>query len=244
MSKNPHSQRAAKAAGKPVDEDHVRRFRAALLRWGASNGRSFFWRSADASPFSILVAEILLAKTRSELVHDVAPKLVERFPTPAALSIARPRVLERMLYPLGLYRKRARQLIACSRALLEQHAGRVPSSRDVLLTLPAVGRYAANAVACVAFDQPCAVLDANVSRVYQRVFMLAAPPPRLSAAHELWHLAEKILPRRNARRFNWALLDLGGTVCLPRRPKCDICPASALCPSATTANLLKTGVIR
>lgn len=227
-----------------LDAKRLRRFRRALLRWGASNGRSFFWRSADATPFSILVAEILLAKTRSELVHEVAPKILERFPTPAALSTARPRVLERLLYPLGLQRKRARQLIACSRSLTERHGGQVPRSREILLTLPAVGRYAANAIACVAFDEPYAVIDANVSRVYQRLFVLAPPPPRLSAAHEMWHVAEKILPKRNARRFNWALLDLGGTVCRPKRPKCDVCPASSFCAAATRAKLLKTEAIR
>jgi len=189
------------------------------------------------SPFAILVVEILLTKTRAEIVAPVAPLLLSRFPTPSALAGAKRQSLERILYPLGLHRKRARQLIACADALVREHAGEVPTvptSIDAMLELPAVGRYAANAVASVAFGQRRSVIDANIARIYGRVFSLRPPPPRLSSAHDLWGLATQLLPRKRSKEFTWAVLDLGGTVCAARNPCCASCPLSRLCDYGAT----------
>ncbi|MBZ0236371.1 MAG: A/G-specific adenine glycosylase [Deltaproteobacteria bacterium] len=186
------------------------------------------------SPFAILVVEILLTKTRAEIVAPIAPLLLARYPTPSALARANPRTLERILYPLGLHRKRARQLIACAAALAHEHGGEVPTSVEALLKLPAVGRYAANAVASVAFGQRRSVIDANIARIYGRVFSLAPPPPRLSSAHDLWVLATRLLPRKRSKEFTWAVLDLGGTVCAARNPACPSCPLSRLCDYGAT----------
>lgn len=208
--------------------------RRALLRWGDARGRRFFWRNPGMSPFAILVVEILLTKTRAEIVAPIAPLLLARYPTPSALARANPRTLERILYPLGLHRKRARQLIACAAALAHEHGGEVPTSVEALLKLPAVGRYAANAVASVAFGQRRSVIDANIARIYGRVFSLAPPPPRLSSAHDLWVLATRLLPRKRSKEFTWAVLDLGGTVCAARNPACPSCPLSRLCDYGAT----------
>lgn len=207
--------------------------RRALLRWGEERGRHFFWREPGLSPFSILVVEILLTKTRAEVVEPVALKLLERFPNAGALARANRRTLERLLYPLGLHRKRARQLIACANVLGREHDSEVPATVEGLLELPSVGRYAANAVALVAFGQRRPVIDANLARIYGRVFSLAPPPPRLSSAHDLWNLATRLLPRKRAKEFNWAALDLGGTVCAARNPSCTRCPLLRVCDYGT-----------
>lgn len=207
----------------------MRRLRAALLQWSRTTARRFFWRDESITPFAVLVCEILLAKTRAEVAEPVALELLCRYPDAASLVGASPRSLESLLYPLGLYRKRAKHLRACAAALVEQHDGSVPESVEALLELPFVGRYAANAVACVAFGQRRAVIDANVSRIYGRVFSLPPPPERLSNAHDLWTLAERLLPRRRFKEFNWAVLDLGGTVCVAKNPACDRCPIAAQC---------------
>ena len=109
------------------ERNRVRALRRALLRWGETRGRRFFWRNEGMSPFAILVVEILLTKTRAEIVAPVAPLLLSRFPTPSALAGAKRQSLERILYPLDLHRKRARQLIACADALVREHAGEVPT---------------------------------------------------------------------------------------------------------------------
>ncbi len=210
-------------------ESKVRDLRRALLRWARSSGRHFFWREPGVDPFAVLVCEILLAKTRAELAAPVAQELLARFPTPAALARARPATLERLLFPLGLHRKRSRHLIACARSLRDEFGGVVPRSVPALMQLPFVGRYAANAIACVAFGARVPVIDANVARIYRRVFSLPPPPERLALAHDLWDLAGAMLPRARAKEFNWAVLDLGGTVCTARAPSCDRCPLASLC---------------
>lgn len=213
----------------PIDSVRIRRLRRALLDWAETQGRQFFWRESAITPFQVLVTEILLAKTQADVVAPVAATLLARYRDPAALAYARLRDLQRLLYPLGLHRKRAHHLKACARVLVERHEGVIPPSIAELIELPFIGRYAANAIACVAFGRPVAVLDTNVSRIYQRVFSLDPPPPRLASAHDLWDFAGRVLPQRRAKEFNWAILDLGGTICVARSPACERCPIAAVC---------------
>lgn len=214
------------------ERKRIRDLRRSLLRWGESDGRRFFWRDPEVTAFAVLVVEVLLSKTRAEVVAPVATELLERYPSPEALVNADRRQLETLLFGLGLHRKRARQLIECASMLVEKHDGNVPTSIDALLELPAIGRYAANAIASVAFQQRRAIIDANVARIYGRVFSLPTPPPRLSAAHDLWSFAQRVLPKKHVTKFNWWLLDLGGTVCTARNPACDRCPLATNCDLA------------
>jgi A/G-specific adenine glycosylase len=207
----------------------VRRLRRALLDWADGQGRHFFWREPTVTPFEVLVTEILLAKTQADMVAPLAIALLARYPDPVTLAGANLRDLQRLLYPLGLHRKRARHLKACARVLVERYEGVVPETIEELIELPFVGRYAASSIACVAFGRQVAVLDANVSRIYQRVFSLPAPPPRLANAHDLWAFAGRVLPRAGAKQFNWAILDLGGTICVARNPACMRCPIAPIC---------------
>jgi A/G-specific adenine glycosylase len=212
-----------------VQRSRIRSVRNALLDWAEREGRHFVWRDADVPPFAILLAEMLLSKTRAEVAEPALRTLLDQFPTPQLLARARVEVLERILYPLGLHRKRARNLVACASVLVEKHGGAVPDRVDELMTLPYVGRYAAHAVASVAFDKPLPVLDANVSRIYQRLFSLPPPPERLSSAHDFWSFADRMLPKKQAKAFNWAILDLGGTVCTAKSPACQRCPVRRSC---------------
>lgn len=219
--------------GTARERKRIRAVRRALLRWGESDGRRFFWRDPTVPAFAVLVVEILLSKTRAEVVAPVAAALLDSYPDARALASADRRTLERLIFGLGLHRKRARQLLECAAMLVEKYDGQVPASVDALLELPAVGRYAANAIASVAFHQRRAIIDANVARIYGRVFSLPQPPPRLSAADNLWSLAQRILPKKQAKNFNWWLLDLGGTVCTAKTPACDRCPLADHCDLAT-----------
>jgi A/G-specific adenine glycosylase len=223
--------RSARSSSFWVEPNRRSRVRKALLRWSKNEHRTFFWRESGVSPYALLVTEILLARTRAAAVEPVALNLLRSFPTPIELAEARTSDLERLLLPLGLYRKRAKHLIACARRIVDVFDAGVPPGADELMTLPYVGRYAANAVACFAFDTPRAVIDANVSRVYQRIFSIPKPVNRLSSAHALWDFGQKLLPRSgiDAKRFNWAILDLGGTICTPRAPGCSVCPVARLC---------------
>ena len=219
------------SVAKPADPGRLSRVRRIVLRWARKNGRTFFWRQPGVSPFALLVTEILLSRTRAQAVEPVATRLLARFPSPGDLARADAIEVERVLRPLGLHRKRATRLIACAQDLVSRFNQEVPHSVDSLLSLPYVGRYAANAVLCFGFGRRRGVIDANVSRLYQRLFSLPVPPARLSSADALWDFAEVMLPRASAtaKEFNWAILDLGGTVCTPRAPLCASCPLALEC---------------
>ena len=231
-----HARHPGTAASVPIAPARLAQVRRAVLEWMRTARRGFFWRNPDVSPFALLVTEILLSRTRARSVEPVAMRLLARFPQSTDLAHADVGDVALILRPLGLHHKRALRLIACARQLLSRFDGEVPRSPSQLMTLPYVGRYAANAVACFGFDRRRAVVDTNVSRVYQKLFSLSPPPARLSAADELWEFGRRILPRSGlaAKEFNWAILDLGGMVCLPRRPLCALCPVAFTCDAHGT----------
>lgn len=155
--------------------------------------------------------------------------LLQRYPTVTALASADPDELSDVLFPLGLQVKRAQHLVACARRIADHHSGRIPMDPSTLMSLPYVGEYVASAMACFCGGKRRAVVDANVSRVYQRVFGLPRPTGRLGAARSLWEFSERMLPQQKVREYNWALLDLGGTICTARRRRCGECPVSSMC---------------
>jgi A/G-specific adenine glycosylase len=208
----------------------VARFRRALRNWSSGSRREFLWRDACATPYVVLASEMLLRKTRAASVEPVVAELLAEYPQPRDLARARLESLEDLLRPLGLHRVRARALKDVGERLASRHRGRVPRLEADLLELPHVGRYAANAVLCFSYGQRRAIVDANVVRIYHRVFGI--PVPREThKADDLWGLAQRALPRTWFQKFNLALLDLGGLVCLPRLPLCAECPLVTFCPA-------------
>lgn len=213
----------------PNLQRRVLEFQSAVLRWSKSKGNRFFWRRQGVGAFSILIVETLLTRTRANAVAPVASELLDRFPHPQKLARAKQKEVERILYPIGLHRKRAAQLLACAKQISSSPMSGIPRELDALMQLPSVGRYVANAVLCFGFNQRRAVLDCNVARIYERVFSIPRPSQRLSAAHRLWRFAESVIPIRRTKQFNWAVLDLGREICTVRQPACDKCPVSQLC---------------
>lgn len=175
---------------------------------------------------------MLLRKTRANSINVFLPKFLKLFPDPQSLSKADVTLLSDTLRPLGIHRERAGALVRVGQALVEKHEGEVPKDYSALVALPHVGRYTANAVLCFAFGEDRAVVDNNVARLYCRLYSL--PRPReIHKADSLWQLAQEHIVLNKAQEFNWALLDLSGTICLSRQPKCHICPLSELCNYAT-----------
>lgn len=208
-------------------QDAQETFVRPLVRWGRANRRSFPWREID-DPFQILVAEVLLQRSRGTTVARVFTELVERWPTPEALSRARIGSIRRLIRPLGLLR-RAETLKALATAIAAR--GRVPSSVEGLMALPGVGRYAASATAAVAFRARAATVDGVTARVYRRFFGLDETLPA-SSDRTLWSVVQEVTPRRGLREWNWAVLDLAATICLPARPRCSECPLEAGCAAS------------
>ena len=202
----------------------VSAFRRELSSWGRANRRSFPWRETD-DPFRILVAEVLLQRSRGNTVAKVYQELFRRWPSAAELSRARVPSIESVIRPLGLIR-RARTLKELAREVARIDG--VPNTLEGLLALPGVGPYAAGATFVVAFGRSTAVVDGVTARVYRRYFGLAGSDPA-STDRQLWNLVQEATPTRNARQWNWAVLDLASIVCVPKIPRCGSCPLATDC---------------
>lgn len=210
-------------------------FEHRLLNWGAENYRRFPWRAAE-NPFFVLLAEKLLQQTaaRSSVV-DAYLTVVERFPTPELLRRAEVSELRRIVAPLG-FTFRAEELKALASALVEQHAGLVPAKHQDLMRLPGVGEYISRAVLCFGYGEAVGIVDANVARLFNRLFKLLPQTPANPARNKVFlSFADRAVSRSFPREFNFAILDLCSKACKAARPLCGECPFRSDCPSARNA---------
>jgi A/G-specific adenine glycosylase len=208
-----------------MTDDYV----APIVSWYAASARDLPWRRPGASPWAILVSEIMLQQTPVARVMPAHAAWMARWPTPAALAGATAADAVRQWDRLG-YPRRALWLHGIARALVSEHGGAVPASAEVLATLPGIGPYTAAAVATFAFGQRHAVLDVNVRRVLTRLVTGAAQPPAATSAAER-RLAESLLPESAALAARWsvAVMELGALVCTSSRPACTACPVADGC---------------
>jgi len=209
----------------------AKRFRKRLLEWFDLHQRDLPWRR-DRDPYRVWLSEIMLQQTRVAAVQDHYLRFLQRFPTIKKLAAARESSVLAAWSGLGYYR-RARMLHAAARKVVREFAGKLPGSTAELQALPGVGRYTAAAIASIAFGEPIAVVDGNVERVLQR-----AAGKRI-AGELLWRRAQNLLDHKRPGDSNQALMELGATLCLPRQPKCLLCPVSELC--ATRGELRTAG---
>jgi A/G-specific adenine glycosylase len=202
---------------------------AAILRWYESHARDLPWRRATASPWAVLVSEVMLQQTPVARVLPAYEAWLARWPTPPALAGAAAADAVRQWDRLG-YPRRALRLHAAAQVISERHGGKVPSSVDALRALPGVGSYTAAAVASFAFGQRHPVLDTNVRRVLARMAAGQQWPARSTSAAEI-ALARSLLPARPevAARWSVAVMELGALVCAAARPRCAACPVAARC---------------
>ena len=200
-----------------------RRLNDRLFRWHATRRRPLQIRDA-ASPWEVLVAEVMSQQTGIERVGPAWRRFVDRWPTPAALADAGTQELLAAWAGLG-YNRRALALREAARKIVADHGGRVPATVATLETLPGIGPYTARAVAASAFGVPVAPLDVNVRRVVSRVLGVPTASPGLQAA------ADDLVARRRPRLWLDAVMDLAAGTCTARAPLCDGCPLATLCAS-------------
>jgi len=202
-----------------------------LLAWYAAEGRAHLpWRHTR-DPYAVLVSEVMLQQTQVERVLPKYREWMARFPTLAALSAASAGEAIQAWAGLG-YNSRAVRLHAIARQAVAEYGGALPGTLDGLLALKGIGRYTAGAVACFAFGLPVATVDTNIRRVLWRVFRGIEPaewPAGERAAREVLALAQWALPPERAYDWQQALMDLGATVCVSRRPLCERCPLREGC---------------
>jgi len=199
--------------------------RPRLLAWYRRNSRSLPWRR-DRDPYRVWLSEVMLQQTTVKTVLPYYEKFLERFPDVGALAAAPEDEVLALWSGLGYYH-RARNLLRAARHMVERHEGRFPRSLEASLTVPGVGLYTASAVLSIAYGLPLPVVDGNVRRVLARLLALRGTRWRKDGPY--YNLAEEVLDRKAPGDWNQALMELGATVCTPRKPGCAACPLRTEC---------------
>lgn len=205
-----------------------------LLDWYDRHHRDLPWRISPPmaargvrpQPYHIWLSEVMLQQTTVQAVKAYFAKFVTRWPTVDALAAAPSEDVMAAWAGLGYY-ARARNLKKCAEAVASLHGGRFPDTEDGLRSLPGIGDYTAAAVAAIAFNRPAAVMDGNVERVISRLFAIDAPLPSSKPAMKA-RVAE-LTPIDRPGDFAQAMMDLGATICTPKRPACALCPFRGDC---------------
>jgi A/G-specific adenine glycosylase len=205
-----------------------------LLAWYDRHRRTLPWRAKPGErpdPYRVWLSEIMLQQTTVATVAGYFERFLRRWPDLESLAAAS---LDEVLHAwqgLGYY-ARARNLHACARAVVERHGGVFPEDEGALRDLPGLGAYTAAAVAAIAFGRAATPVDGNVERVIARLFAVAEPLPDAKPA--LRRLAESLTPYERAGDYAQAVMDLGATICTPKRPKCILCPWREACRGHAT----------
>lgn len=211
------------------DAAWLRSARSRLLRWYRAHARDLPWRSTR-DPYHVWLSESMLQQTQVATVIPYFVGFLTALPTISALAAAPEEQVLRLWEGLGYYR-RARQLHAAARQIVELHGGYFPDKFEQVIQLPGIGRYTAGAILSIAFDVPAPILEANTVRLYSRLWRFDGDPTSRAGQTLLWGAAEALLPRHGAGEINQALMELGSQVCLPRGALCEECPLASLCPT-------------
>lgn len=170
----------------------------------------------------------MLQQTQVATVLPYYQRFIKAFPTVQTLARAPLQKVLKLWEGLGYY-ARARNLHKAARRVVRDWNGRLPSEIDLLQTLPGIGRSTAGAIASLAFGRRAPILDGNLRRVFARIQAIQTPINAPSVLKHLWGFSERILPRQNVDDFNQALMDLGATLCTPKKPSCVLCPVQDFC---------------
>ena len=200
-----------------------------LLAWYDAMRRTLPWRAAlgaTPDPYRVWLSEIMLQQTTVKAVLPRYGAFLHRWPSVKALARAELGQVLAAWAGLGYY-ARARNLHACAQAVVENHDGEFPASEAELRTLPGIGDYTAAAISAIAFGMRSTPVDGNVERVMARLFAVMTPLPRAKA--EIRALAKGLTPAKRAGDYAQGLMDLGATICTPRRPACGLCPLRSEC---------------
>ncbi len=224
-----------RSEAKHLSKKEAAQFRRALASWYRKYGRDLPWRRTR-DPYAIFISEVMLQQTQVATVIPYYERWLRRFPDIKTLAAAAESDVLHAWQGLGYY-TRARNLRAAAMSIEKKHNGHFPTSIAQMRALPGVGKYTAHAVATFALDQAVPIVEANTARVLSRLFNLQTPVDQVRGREFLWDRAMQLVPKRNAARFNSALLDLGAVICVQRAPRCGICPVKMFCRASNPENL-------
>jgi A/G-specific adenine glycosylase len=207
-----------------------------VVAWQKKHGRHDLpWQNTQ-DPYAVWLSEIMLQQTQVVTVRDYFARFMMRFPTVADLAAAHQDEVLGLWSGLGYY-SRARNMHRAAQNVVDLHGGVFPRDSETLQTLPGIGRSTAAAVASLCFGEPIAILDGNVKRVLTRYLGFKDDLASSKVEKELWAIAQTMLPQRDVTnampRYTQGVMDLGATVCTPKKPQCAQCPVADVCVAKT-----------
>lgn len=239
----PVSDTLTQARDNPVAAagDALPAMREELLAWYDRQARAMPWRTPPQArragslpdPYHVWLSEVMLQQTQVATVRAYFLDFIERWPSVEALALAPAEAVMQAWAGLGYY-SRARNLKRCSEAVWFEHGGRFPRTSAQLQELPGIGAYTGAAIAAIAFDEQVAVVDGNVERVITRLHEIDIPVAR--AKPRIRELVAAMTPQARPGDFAQAMMDLGATICTPRKPACALCPLRPACGAARSGS--------
>ena len=225
----------AKASKHPLQ--NTRAFQNALIKWFENDGKNYPWRETH-EPWAVLVSEIMLQQTQVATVLGKGhyTRFMALYPNPRAMAEAGEQEILKAWEGLGYYR-RARNLHAAARAITRDHNGEFPREFEKIRALPGIGAYTAGAVASFAYNEPQPIVDANVARVFSRLFNFRERIDTTAGNKQLWQWATELVPEKNPRAYNSAIMELGQTYCSNKSPDCTNCPVRQFCHCSEPSSL-------
>jgi len=206
--------------------ENIRLFRNKIVRWFNKNKRKYPWRETR-DPFRILIAEMMLRRTKADQVKMVYDKLFTEYPDVETLAKAGNKKMQKILYPLGLkWRMPAFGMVV--REVKEKYNCKVPKTREELKSLPGVGEYVAGAVLSLAYGKKEWIVDSNIVRLFRRYFGIKTSKEGRRDKHVI-EMAKMYVSCKNPRKANLAILDFAALICTPSNPNCKMCPLSKKC---------------
>jgi A/G-specific adenine glycosylase len=203
-------------------------FNVSIIKWHKKFGRHDLPWQKSKDPYHVWVSEIMLQQTQVVTVISYYQKFITKFKTIKALAQASEDLVLSMWSGLGFY-SRARNLHAASIMIMKEYSGHFPDNFQDMIKLPGIGRSTAGAILAFCFNKPYPILDGNVKRVLSRVYGITTPINNSSTEKKLWLISEKNLPKKNIDIYTQAIMDFGATLCIPKRPICNICPITQSC---------------
>jgi len=210
-----------------VNRKKVKEFQTKILNWYALYGRRFPWRKKNLTNYQLIIAEVLLQRTKAETVAGFYDSFVREFPNWLSLVQTRINKIEQSLKPLGLQKQRAKRLIALANEM-NSRRGRLPRDRRELEQLPFIGQYIANAIDLLILQSRSPLIDINMARLLERNF---GKRQMADIRHDpyLQTLSRIVVNHKNSRELNWAIIDYAALVCKARKPLCYDCTFSNNC---------------
>lgn len=203
-------------------------FSKTLLEWNKTeNNRQMPWKG-ESNPYKIWISEIILQQTRVQQGMNYYNRFIKTFPDIESLATASEKKIYKLWEGLGYY-SRCKNLIASAKFIHKELSGEFPKKYEKILALKGIGNYTASAIASFAYNQPFAVLDGNVFRVLSRFFGEEIPINTTEGKKKYAALAQSLLDKKQAGKYNQALMDFGAVICKPAAPLCAECPLQVKC---------------